>query len=92
MLPVTSAELATCDRDMLLRVTRLDGARSRGVRVVKYQRHRGQAGRPELFCLITDLHDHQAYPAPGTELSHLVQKSQSDHGPLQSGSLRTDIS
>jgi hypothetical protein len=34
------------------------------VRVIEY--HVSIAGRdaPELFCLITDLHDHDAYPAP----------------------------
>jgi hypothetical protein len=34
------------------------------VRVIEYQVSIAGRDAPELFCLITDLHDHDAYPAP----------------------------
>lgn len=34
------------------------------VRVIEYTITVASRDAPELFCLITDLHDHQAYPAP----------------------------
>lgn len=49
------------DRSYLATIT--GGEATLAVRVIEY--HVRVAGRdaPELFCLITDLHDHQSYPA-----------------------------